>query len=269
MYKPKPLLGQGIRRDHEFQKNLDLLFLFNEGGGTLANDIQSRVQGVFSGFTNNRGSGWNGSLFGSGIQFNGSPNWITLGQQNYCQGSFSICAWIKILSTPDANGSYIFSSEQSLGTGAAVYVRFAYTQARNLFLRIGSNNSPRIITSTKTLNVDQWYFVACTCDSNGTTSTLNLYVDGIQAATTVTGAHSSIVVANRWCSIGSIDYIHGSTVIGYVNGYIDHVRLYNNRVLTAIDVMKLYIEPFDDFNPILRKYYFTLPISRSYGFIIG
>jgi hypothetical protein len=271
MYKGKPLLGANFRRDHPYQKNLSLFYLFNEGGGNIVTDIQSRVQGTLSGFTHSRGSGWYGSLFGSGIQFNGSPNWITLGQKDYCQGSFSISAWIKILATADANGSYIFTSDQSLGTGTAAYVRFAYTQARNLFLKVGSNNSSVITISTNTLNLDTWYHVVATCDSTGTTSTVNIYVNGIKAGTTGSGSHQSIVVANKYCGIGAIDYIHTTPlVIGYVQGYIDHLRLYDKRVLTTDDIMNLYNEPFDDFDTQTKKYY-LLPSGtpRSYGFIIG
>lgn len=270
MQKTKPLLGTGLRQNHPLQRNLSLFYLFNEGGGNTVTDIKSRVPGTLSGFTHTRGSGWYGSLFGSGIQFNGSPNWITLGQQNYCQGSFSICAWIKILATADANGSYIFTSDQSLGTGTAAYVRFAYTQARNLFIKVGSNSSNVIAISTNTLNVDQWYFVACTCSSTGSTSTVNLYVNGVKAGTTASGSHQSIAVSNKYCGIGAIDYIHTTPmVLGYVQGYIDHLRLWDGRVLTPEEIAYLYYEPFDDFENPIRKYYLFSNFSQSYGFIIG
>lgn len=272
MYKTKPLLGGNsyLNRNHKFNKDLDLFYLFNEGGGIQAKELQRGLNGTLTGFTHNRSSGWNGSLFGSGIKFDGTPNWIPLGQQNVCQGSFSTVAWIKILATSDANGSYIFSNDQSLGTGGSVYTRFAWTQARNLFLKVGSNNSSRTVISTNTLNVDTWYFVACTCSSTGASSTLDLYVNGVKAATTVSGAHTSIVVANRYCSIGALDYIHGSFVLGYVQGYIDHLRHYENRVLTSEEILELYKEPFDDFNTAYKKYYLLPTVtSRSYGFIIG
>lgn len=104
MYKTKPLLGGNsyLNRNHKFNKDLDLFYLFNEGGGIQAKELQRGLNGTLTGFTHNRSSGWNGSLFGSGIKFDGTPNWIPLGQQNVCQGSFSTVAWIKILATSDA-----------------------------------------------------------------------------------------------------------------------------------------------------------------------
>lgn len=169
-----------------------------------------------------------GKTDGAG-SFNGTSDRIYLGQTDVIRTNGSISGWVYITGTPDANFGTVFASDISTGLGSTPYVRFYVNPDRTLRLTLGSNNSFQTITGSTTLSLNTWYHVSTSISGNGSSSTINIYVNGVSDATQVSGSHDSIDVANKYTSIGALDYLHSnSTWLGFTQGKIDEVRVSNS-----------------------------------------
>lgn len=160
--------------------------------------------------------------------FNGTSDRIAIGQTETVRTNGTISGWVYITGTPDANFGTIFAADISTGLEATPYVRFYVNPDRTPRLKIGSNNSPITITGGTTLSLNTWYHLSSTISGNGSSSNINLYVNGVSDATQVSGSHDSIDVGNKYTSIGALDYLHSnSTWLAFTQGKIDEVHVSN------------------------------------------
>jgi hypothetical protein len=206
---------------------------FNEGSGVSAAD--SSGQGNTGTLTN--GPVWVVGKTGQGLSFDGSNDYVSLGNPNAVRftGSHSLAAWVKSNSVSDqdiiskgtdqSNGySYIMNANTDLGSNLFVCVVSPDGTAATLAARY----------SAAADNVGNWYHVACIYNSSA--QTLDIYVNGVLSNGTLVGTvPSSIFNTTDEADIGQ-----RSNGIGRWDGLIDDARMYN-RVLTAQEVYAIYM----------------------------
>jgi prepilin-type N-terminal cleavage/methylation domain-containing protein len=209
----------------------------NKGSGTSANDSSG---------SNNHGTLINGSIwstdipspqFGKSISFNGSTNYIAVPNSVSLSlnSSLTLSAWVKRNSL--TSFSYTIISKGSLNGGSTNVSYGLFLAGTNNYSGRISNNGSTItgITSSGVYNDTNWHLV--TLVYNSSLQTLNLYIDGVQAATPLTGVTSSLFTNNTNFTVGSM--ILSGAPSWFWNGLIDDVRVYN-RPLSAVEIGMLY-----------------------------
>ena len=272
----RPPLGAEPNKDHVYQNNLLSLLLFNEGEGGKTRDLVGnniyRTLGSF-GYTSAYGS--SGLGYG-GIKSNTMSgglacNYIDFGQKGWFRLTGSFNCRIKILNNQDGNGAYLFGSDASTGQGLTPYVRLYYNTSRTLSVTVGSNYSGLTATHPVNLPLGQWITIGFTMTSTGTTSTIKLFVNGVNSAT-ATGSHTDINGTDKYVSILSLDYYKPSNYrLGPLEGIMDHCRIYSTTLPDAY-MIQLQMNPFADFNmPNKGVLYYVVPtfIQKSWVRIIG
>jgi len=195
----------------------------------LANSTMERVMAQdFDAKGNEKG--------GYALSFDGTDDYINLGNMFNFTSNYSIEAWIK---------TSRFSAEQRIltkferGGGGSFNAAVLSTGQ----FRVSHNVAPWGVTTSKTVNDGKWYHVAATYDG----TTLRLYIDGIldgSVNTDVNSATSYDIQIGRSFRTG----IHSH---GYFEGNIDEVRIWND-VRTAQEILDNYrsriTNPYTDSN---------------------
>ena len=173
-----------------------------------------------------------GRIDGSAVNFDGSTGYIQL--PAVVANDFSLTFWMRTTSAGGAgaqwyNGSGLVDAEVP---GAAADFGTALLNGK---LAFGIGNPDTTITSTSAVNDGAWHHVVTT--RNGTTGTIQVYIDGtLQAAGTgPTGTRS----APTGIRLGALQ--SGGN---YFQGDMDEVRLYS-YVLAPVDIAKLAIGATD------------------------
>jgi|GEM_PF-6373726 len=145
---------------------------------------------------------------------------------------FSISGWFSLSSLPSSwalvsKGSGLYGGEYYL---SVEYFRFP---GQISFYVLDQSTSKRIQAYKWGLSIGKWMHVVATYDGSGTTSGINLYVDGTSAGTAKSKEDGYIAMenTNEPVAIGRRD--------DYINGTIDEVRIWN-RSLSATEVLALY-----------------------------
>lgn len=200
---------------------------FNEGTSTQATDFSGR--GNTGTLTNmsapaSATSGWGSGKLGTGLNFDGTDDYVSTTDIDFTTGGWTLSAWIK---TTNTNGQRIFSKGINDGSAQLWFLTFSGGIEMGWFV-----NSPfEDVTASASVNVadGNWHHMVAVVGA----STIQLYVDGVAVGTPV--AHDGTPVTNdsNWL-IGSL----GGTA-EFFNGKIDEVRMYN-RALTATEVLRQY-----------------------------
>mgnify|MGYP006278680377 CR=1 FL=1 len=125
-------------------------------------------------------------------------------------------SWVYMLGTGafDANNiPGLFSFDSSGGTN---YLAFGPDNTRKLKLRWFDTASKSAVGTT-TLNLNQWYHIACSVSVN----TIRMFVNGVQE--TLTG---TTTLTTRGATVGASEY--GSNNYGSFYGYINDLRVTPN-----------------------------------------
>ena len=226
----KPKCGVQINPLHPLSRGLAACYLMNEGAGSLINDISgNKNHGRLTNMEpNKQGSGWGGSKFGGGLQFDGVNDYVDCGDKaDFQLPIYSWSMWIKGNSAPgtsevtqplwSANEQFQFSWDHS-STGfkqSAVH-------------KSGATWYKSQIAST--LYADIWYHMVGTYDGTN----IRIYLNGNLEDTDLAPAPNSIA---------GILAIGGTGATNFFNGSIDSVRIYN-RALSAEEVRLSYEQPF-------------------------
>jgi len=182
-----------------------------------------------------------GAVTGTGIQgeadgsfyFNGS-SYINVNSisNDKMKTTFTANFWIK----PDSLNTFSrpFNSENAGASGTSPWVRCSITADDELYFGVGSNNVN--ISVTGGVISGNWQMITLKCTGNGTTSTLEIFIDGASVGT-VTGSHSNINV-NKYICTGSLRY----NTTAYLNSFVGkmcEVRiLYDNIVEGELRFLK-------------------------------
>ncbi len=210
--------------------NLSLLgyWSFNEATGTVATDFSGRGNiGTLNTFSApaSASSGWGNGRFGGGLVFDGSSNYVDIGNPASLRPTsniFTISAWVKPGNIGAGNG-YIVSKENATvdyflrqqGTSGAV---------RCSFEGVNAGDAP-----AGTLINGEWAFIVCVFDG----STNTIYKNGVSV---LSGAAVTTTFSDNGDSVNIGRKADGT---GFMTGTIDEVRVYN-RALTSSEVSNLY-----------------------------
>jgi len=198
----------------------------DDGSGTSATD--SSTNGNTGTLTN--GPTWTTGQVGGALDFDGSNDYVTMGDQSVHEGmaAMSLAGWIKMDNLPAANYFVISKSsgigQYRLAISSAGIPTFVVATNNNAWYSAGTtaNGATALTTST-------WIHLLGTYDGQY----VRLYVNGVLAGTG-SQAISGAIVSNT--SEFRLSY---DTYGNYFNGQIDEVRIYN-RALSESEVSDLY-----------------------------
>lgn len=215
-----------IRRSTPTNLGLIAHWSFNEGIGTQAGDFSGTGNhGTLQSFSEppTATSGWGAGRFGTGLNFDGTNDYISTTIQYTNPNPFTISGWFK---TTSASGRKIIGFENTqTGTGGSQYDRHIYMGTDGKIYFGWYPGSPATVASTNALNDGQWHHFLAT--HNGSTG--QLFIDGVSQGTN-TGAPQSY--SGYWRLGGFKLATWTNAGDGYFVGAVDDVRIYN-RVLSA------------------------------------
>lgn len=234
----KPPLGAQINWAHPLAKGLVGYWLFNEGGGDKAADLgRYGYDGtlVNVAFPPTSTSGWGTGRDGPTIVFNGTNAYVNIGQPSYTASptQISVSLWLNTntLTGGSENLRYAISREW---IDKGWMIRLSTADDKIYWYHRAGGAWPNVATSNAIV-ADTWYHIVTTLDT--VTGTIKIYVNG-QLDNTA-GGGSTITTA-------AVDVLIGSSALQTSrawSGMLSDVRIYN-RVLTAQEIVQLYVGPY-------------------------
>jgi RHS repeat-associated protein len=203
---------------------------FDEGSGTTAIDTGSEAH---NGTINGAAAWINGRYFDSNtqpsdyaLQFNGTNTYVGV-TDAFDPTAYTVAAWVK----PTTVNRNIFVRTDANGPTAS-FSHNIYVNSIGQFCANTYDGVSKTVCGTTVVNTaaPRWYHVATTASNSGQ---LKLYVNGIQEGT------PGNIGPLLW--IGGDRYYIGSNRngLGYFQGAMDDVRLYNSE-LSPADILALY-----------------------------
>lgn len=228
----KPPTGAVLNPLHPLSRGLVGYWLFNEGAGSLVNDISGHGNhGKLTNMLPNvQGSGWGGGKSGGILQFDGISDYVDCG--NDASLDITDAITIETLVKPELLTSIqgIVARSYRLNYGMFINnnskLRFSFTDEDDLGNHIIGNIN---------MVIDVWQTVSITW--NYSTGDIKYYLNGV-LKDTKTG-YTKKLKSTGWYDL-HIGHGGGSERF---EGLIDEVRIYN-RALSAAEVKMLYECPF-------------------------
>jgi len=207
---------------------------FNEGTSTTAGDFSGNGNnGSLSGFANppTATSGWGNGKFGKALNFDGSDDYVTMGDKDSFNPSsaITIAGWVNIdITTGDK--TIIGKTEALAGVSGEYFLRVDGQKIR-FTIQTSAGTTGAFLGNT-TLSIGTWYHVAGVWDG----SNASIYLNGVSDATPSSlggtlGNNSSPL------TVGTLRTL--TTPTKFMDGKIDEVRVYN-RALSASEISALY-----------------------------
>jgi hypothetical protein len=171
---------------------------------------------------------WTTGQIGSAVDFDGTDDYITMGDNDLYGPSadFTIAAWINQDAITTLQCIFCKDTRQVSGE----QFRFSVGESVNGKLRYSAATEE--VGGNTLLTAGTWYHAVITRSSSS--GRLNIYLNGVNDGSAATGSVPSAPTSN--VKIGSRDNASASE---YWNGKIDEVRFYN-RALSADEVSQLY-----------------------------
>ena len=170
---------------------------------------------------------WVPGKYGSALKFDGTDDYVSITDSSSISptGSMTLSVWVKNFT--ESSGNIVAKWDGLAGKRSYQLYGGDVSPPRPMF-RIssdGSSGNMSTIQSTQNINDSYWHHIVAIYDSAA--QTLDMYLDGIPAATQVTGVQSSIYDSDGNLTIG-VELSSGSPAGGsYGNGIIDDVRIYD------------------------------------------
>jgi hypothetical protein len=210
----------------------------NEGVGNQAGDFSGN--GNTGTLGNNAGTNpvWTSGKRGKALQFDGSTNYVNMGNITAMNGltKITVSAWIKSSSAGvNTQGQGVEVLQKSACTGISgdgpfeLYIGQGVNKAEFGVYAPGGTNSDQ-----STTNVDDGTWHLLTGEYDG--SNVTIWVDGVQQGTPTSLVGATLT--NTTHAFGFSGYCDGGVGNVY-NGIIDDVRVYN-RALSATEIAGLY-----------------------------
>jgi len=147
-------------------------------------------------------------------------------------GPFSVSSWFKL-----TYSIFRFQYFFIVGTGGGhdYYIRSNEDGKVEFSVRtiIGSPYYTKL-SSDDTLTLNKWTNVVAVADG----SNMYLYIDGVQAATPISGTYLKVSTSTREPSMGAF-YYTGAPYAGFLNGLMSSTSTYN-RALTSQEIQQNY-----------------------------
>jgi len=241
------MLGQLINWAHPLARGLVGCWIFNEGSGDKVYDLS--LNGNHGTLTNMiPESDWIPGRNGWALDFDGTDDNVDTTYITH-HTKISFTAWVYVRGWGGNNLGRIIDKRASGGT--QVFLLFvSSTNAKLNFDRNFSTTLGEWVTPTNSIALGNWYHVALTYDDSSVSNDPKIYINGISQV--LTESSTPVGTANT----NTDSYIIGNRGDGLrgFDGYIEEVRLYN-RILTDLEVMQLYINPYamwkDDLFPAI------------------
>ena len=259
--KPKP--GVMLNPLHPLSRGLVGCWLFNEGSGSKAYDISVKNNhGTLKNMVPNiQGSGWGGSKFGGGLQFDGVNDYVDAGASFIKNNStFSVAMWFKADDTSVV--SHLFwegeSTENGWGPGQEFHISIAsandpIADGIAIVLCDSSNSNERADVYYPFTDTSNWHYVVGVIVND---IDAYLYLDGVFVGTN--SANDSVIKTNMDTNVR---IGRPGANMRYFNGIIDSVCIYD-RALSATEVKQLYQNPFCNLLQVpIRRYSVTPPVG--------
>jgi len=183
------------------------------------------------GVTHGNGSYDYYSKFGGAFEFDGNYSWINVSSDLGLSNSSDITmdAWAKSVDDPPTDG-YLLFLQDDVKNQPLITMCFRDEKANYIHVSRNNVNTWSLISNVG-FTPTEWNHFAVTVD--GSTGTLRLFVNGVDDSTSDTNYNSAT---------GSGEFIVGvnQNRVGYFNGTIDSVRVYN-RSLSAEEVRSHYL----------------------------
>lgn len=217
----KPFFGQGLDWTNPINEGTVGHWAFNEGAGSRVNDL--------SGYQNHgqiNGATWTGE----GLSFNGSSDYVSLGNalSLYPSSAITLACWVKFNSVAGTQRMI----DSYTGADYAWVLGMGWT-ASTPEVYVYLNSSHENLDSTGTVSVNIWYFLTATYDSSN--GYLAIYKDGfLDDDTTIAGGHP-LVQADDNVVLGA----RSSLDSGWLNGVLANVQIWN-RALSSAEIKSLY-----------------------------
>lgn len=230
----KPPVGTQINPLHPLSKGLVGCWLFNEGDGSLANDISgNKNHGRLTNMAPNvQGSGWGGSKFGGGLEFDGVGGYVNCGNSDNLKSTqITICA--EIISNDQSDWGHIFGSNYASGAWLAL----KNDESIAFYTTIGGTTD-YWASFAAPLTVGKKYQICAVF--NGTVKTI--YLDGIYFASS---NHSGDL---DWSGTTQLRVGASDTDTYHFDGKCSYIYVYN-RALSAEESARLHREPYAMFEP--------------------
>ncbi len=186
----------------------------DDGTGTSALDIS----GNSSTGTLTNGPTWTNGKVGKGVNFDGSDDYISIGDVSALNtsGSVSASAWIYLNNTTGVK-----SIGGRWGTGASDHSYKIAVLSGKFYIDVsGTGSGDNYRQSNTTLSTGTWYHVEGVYTA-GSSATLDVYVNGKLDNGTLTGTVPSSLFT------GASTARIGTDTTNYFNGVIDEFRVYN------------------------------------------
>ena len=205
--------GMGLAAD----TSLKACWRFDEGKGEVAGDSSNNGNdGRVTGPT------WAKGISGSALRFDGDDDYVDIGSGRGIGlggGDFSISVWVNV---SDISSNRPIIANKNIPDNTAGYALFANKHGFYV-LKLGSGTKSKYVASrASSVRLGVWQHLVVTRAG----STLKLYLDGAQQATT-TGASYSLTAGDN--------YIGKDSAGSYFSGTLDEVHVYD-RPLTPAEI---------------------------------
>lgn len=196
----------------------------DESSGTVAhNGAGVGMAGTLTNFTfDNTTNGWASGVFGNGLLFNGSTDYVDFGTATALNtaGSFTASLWTKSSASLACNTTYI--DKQSFANNKGFFLGSVCSGNSPSFRVFGGQGSPDLNISA--INDGNWHMITGVYDVAGSTK---FYLDGmLKASKGFSGTYTPEPTVNL-------------TIGKQYNGLLDDVRVYN-RALTPYEIYEQY-----------------------------
>jgi len=209
---------------------------FDEGAGTTTADTIGANNGVLNGFNFSSTSGWRigSSCVSEGcLQFDGTDDYISVGNQLSLNSDYSVEAWVNIPSSiSDLSARYIISFGASNGSLPAFSPCY-WSQYKPLLYLNGSNYR----YGRTDLRDSKWHHIVFVVTGDQINDILKdkIYVDGKEESYYATSNSQAplLPTGSGWIGGG-----------GKFSGLADEIRVYNKQ-LASSDVREKYLSGLD------------------------
>jgi hypothetical protein len=170
--------------------------------------------------------------FGTACSFDGTSNYVSIGDIFYSD-IFTLSCWVKETVLKTYNNILIKGNSSGITAGDMEWQLISANGVIS-FLSFGAASSTGLsVVSDITNSVGVWYHVAVVQRGNGNSG--YLYINGVQHATAI----QANVMTNT-ASLVQVGVRSNNSDIGYFNGSINEVRIYN-RALSAAEIKQHYM----------------------------
>ena len=161
---------------------------------------------------------------GDGLDFDGTDDYVNMGNVLNLTSAISIETWIK---TDGLGSRQTIAGKGYPNTGEPYYQYHVEIRAGGeIYFPLSLNGTRQTTETSATINASQWYHIACVYDG----STIKVYIDGVEESSS--NASGSISTYSTSFYLGAYSG-HVSSNVGSFNGVMDEVRIWNDARTVA------------------------------------